>query len=377
MKFSVIGGGPGGLCFAYLMKRSNPMFDITVYEQNRADATYGWGIVFSDIALSFLRDVDPKFHQAFVAHHERCDYMEIVHNGAHVQVHNNHFSRTSRIGQLRMLQDICAAAGVVIRYEMRIDDPAALDADVVVAADGVNSATRTRHADSFRPSFEKRRNKFAWYGTHQLFHPVSLLFRETPHGVFIAHCYQYSPELSTFLVEVDPETWRRAGLDHAGDEESREICAAVFRPELGASALLSNRSLWFGATVVRNENWTHDNIVLIGDACRTVHFSLGSGTRMALQDAIALWQAFREHGRDVPAAFRAYEAARRPGAATFQEAADRSLSWYENVAEKMPLEPVTFAYDYMRRTGRVTHEALRERDPRFIAAYEARARRPA
>ncbi len=372
MKISIVGGGPGGLFLAYLMRKDG-QHEVTVHEQNSAEATYGWGVVFSDVALSFLRDADEAFYRRFIAHHVRCDYMEIVHAGVHVQLGNNHFSRTSRIALLRTLQDACREVDVDLRFGQRVPDPAALaNADVVVAADGYSSGIRTAHADVFRPTVEQRRNKFAWYGTHQLFHSVSLIFRETQWGVFIAHSYQYSRELSTFLVEVDPDTWQRAGLDRKSEEESRRFCGEVFAPELGANELLSNRSQWFGASIVRNERWSHGNVVLLGDACRSVHFSLGSGTRMAMQDSIALCAAFGRHGRNLSAAFADYEAARRPAATNFQAAADRSLAWYESIDTHMKLDPVTFAYEYMRRTGRVTHEALRERDPRFIAAYEAR-----
>ncbi|MBV9529225.1 MAG: FAD-dependent monooxygenase [Sphingomonas sp.] len=372
MKIAVIGGGPGGLYFAYLMKKHDPSHHLTVYEQNAAGATYGWGVVFSDIALSFLREADEEFYKEFTARHERCDYMEVVHKGVHVQLGNNHFSRTARIDLLNILQGACRRIGVDLCFEQRITDLSALSgADIIVAADGANSHVRSLYAEAFRPSVEQRRNKFAWYGTHQLFHPVSLIFRETQHGIFIAHSYQYSRDLSTFLVEVDPETWQRAGLDRKSEEESRHFCGEVFRPELGSNELLSNRSPWFQASIVRNENWTHRNIVLLGDACRSVHFSLGSGTRMALQDAIALHDGLVQNGNDVAAAFRYYEAVRRPATSNFQSAADKSLDWYENVSRKMHLDPVMFAYDYMRRTGRVSHDALRERDPRFIAAYEA------
>lgn len=374
MKITVIGAGPAGLYFSLLAKKHDRSHDIRVIEQNPEGATYGWGVVFSDIGLAFLKDADPEFFAEFTAHHERCDYMEIVHRGHHVQVHGNHFSRTSRIDMLNTLQRACARAGIRIEYGQRIDDVQALAAqcDLLVAADGGNSAVRKQFADHFQPGFEQRRNKFAWYGTHQRFHPVSLIFRENPHGVFIAHSYQYSPTLSTFLVEVDPATWQRAGLDRASEDESRRYCAEVFRAELGSNELLSNRSLWFEANIVKNQRWTHGNIVLLGDALRTVHFSLGSGTRMAMQDAIALQRGLVAHPRDLAAAFAAFEAERRPASSAFQQSAARSLDWYENVADKLHLDPVDFAYDYMRRTGQVTHDDLKARDPFFTAAYEAR-----
>jgi 2-polyprenyl-6-methoxyphenol hydroxylase-like FAD-dependent oxidoreductase len=371
MKIAVIGAGPAGLFFSLLMKKHNPAHQIRVYEQNPADATYGWGVVFSDVALAFLRDADAEFYDEFTANHERCDYMEVIHQGIRVQLHNNHFSRAARIDLLHTLQRACERVGVEVQYRTRVEDVHALPGvDLIVAADGANSAMRKQHDAHFQPTFESRRNKFAWYGTHQLFHPVSLVFRETRHGVFIAHSYQYSKTLSTFLVEVDPETWQRAGLDRMSEEESRRYCADAFRPELGSNELLSNRSLWFQATIVRNANWTHRNIVLLGDALRTVHFSLGSGTRMAMQDAIALHRAIVKHGDDIPGAFAEFEAIRRPASSEFQAAAAKSLDWYENVAAKMALDPVSFACDYMRRTDRVSLDDLRERDPHFVEAYE-------
>ena len=373
MKIDIIGAGPAGLYFALLAKKHDPSHQIRIFEQNPEGATYGWGVVFSDIGLSFLKEADADFYEEFIAHHERCDYMEIVHQGTHVQVHGNHFSRTSRIDMLRVMQQACKRAGIEIEYGRRIEDAGALAAqcDLLVAADGGNSAVRTQMAEHFRPSFVKRRNKFAWYGTHQRFHPVSLIFRETEHGVFIAHSYQYSPELSTFLIEVDPDTWQRAGLDKASEDESRRLCADVFRAELGSNELLTNRSLWFEANIVSNENWHHGNIVLLGDALRTVHFSLGSGTRMAMQDAIALHNGVVAHPGDLPAALAAFRTARSASSSSFQQSASRSLDWYENVAGKMHLDPVSFAYDYMRRTGKVSHEDLQQRDPLFTRAYEA------
>jgi 2-polyprenyl-6-methoxyphenol hydroxylase-like FAD-dependent oxidoreductase len=371
MKIAIIGGGPGGLYFALLAKKQNPRHEVRVYERNPAGATYGWGVVFSDIGLAFLREADEEFFAEFTAGHERCGYMDIVHRDTHVQVHSNYFSRTARIDMLAVLQRACLRAGVEIEFSRAFDSTEALpEADIIVAADGANSTLRTRFAEHFQPQFETRRNKFAWYGTRQLFHPVSLIFRETEHGVFIAHSYQYSKELSTFLVEVDPDTWRRAGQDHMSEEGSRLYCARVFSRDLGSNELLSNRSQWFSANIVRNERWSYKNIVLLGDALRTVHFSLGSGTRMAMQDAIALNQALALHGDDVPTVFAAFEAQRRPASRNFQDAAAKSLDWYENVAGKMGLDPLSFAYDYMRRTDQVTHEDLKQRDPHFAAAYE-------
>lgn len=371
MKINIVGGGPAGMYFAMLMKKHSPRHEIAIYEQNPADATYGWGVVFSDVALSFLKKADEAFYNKFTAGHERCDYMDVVHKGVHVQLRNNHFSRASRIDLLKVLQQECLSLGVKFHFGSRIDDIHTLpEADLIVAADGGNSAVRSQFAEHFKPKFEMRRNKFAWYGTRQLFHPVSLIFRETNDGIFIAHSYQYSKDLSTFLIEISPETWEKTGLDKMTDEESRQYCEKVFAPDLGSNTLMSNRSLWFSANIVSNENWTHQNIVLLGDALRTVHFSLGSGTRMAMQDAIALFESCRTHNSDIPAILDSFVRARKTSSADFQKAAALSLDWYESVEDKMHLDPVSFAYDYMRRTGRVSHEDLKERDPHFIERYE-------
>jgi len=237
-------------------------------------------------------------------------------------------------------------------------------------ADGVNSRTRAQYADAFKPSFVQRRNKFAWYGTSKPFHAVSLIFRETEFGVFIAHSYEYADGMSTFLIETDPQAWARAGLGEMGDADSRAFCEQVFADDLDGHGLLSNKSTWFEAETVKNENWHHENMILIGDALRSVHFSLGSGTRMAMEDSIALYKGLCAHATDIKAAFAHFEASRRSASDRFQLAAAKSLDWYENVGNKLHLDPIGFTYDYMRRTGRVTHEDLRERDPEFIRQYE-------
>ncbi|WP_207004985.1 FAD-dependent monooxygenase [Trinickia mobilis] len=371
MNINVVGGGPGGLFFSYLVKKRFPKWSVRVFEQNAADATYGWGVVFSEVALSFLQHSDPAFFQRFTAGHVLSDHMEIVHRGVHVALRGNRFSRVARLALLQFLHRECQSVGVDLSFNTRIDELDTLrDADMVVVADGVNSRLRSRDAEVFRPSLVRRRNKFAWYGTQQLYGAVSLIFRETPAGVFIAHSYQYSDRLSTFLIETDPQTWERAGLSEMSDEQSRAYCEQVFAEDLAGHGLLSNKSNWFEAVTVKNEIWTHGNVVLIGDALRSVHFSLGSGTRMAMEDAIALFEGVCPHADDVRGAFAHFESARRPASDRFQLAAAKSLDWYENVADKLHLDPISFAYDYMRRTGRVTHEDLRERDPELVLEYE-------
>lgn len=372
MDINIVGGGPGGLFFSYLIKRRFPEWTVRVFEQNDASATYGWGVVFSDVALSFLEKSDPEFFRRFTTRHVRSDHMEIVHRGVRVPIQGNSFSRVARIALLQFLHAECISVGVELRFNSRVDDLTALrQADLVVVADGVNSRTRTQYADAFKPSFVQRRNKFAWYGTSKLFHAVSLIFRETESGVFIAHSYAYSDRMSTFLIETDPLTWARAGLGEMDDVDSRAFCEKVFADDLDGHGLLSNKSAWFEAVTVSNENWHHENMVLIGDALRSVHFSLGSGTRMAMEDSIALYEGLCAHAADLDAAFGYFEASRRSASERFQQAAAKSLDWYENVGDKLHLDPVGFTYDYMRRTGRVTHDDLRRRAPEFIRQYES------
>ena len=371
MRIGIIGGGPAGLYFALLMKKQNPRNDVHVVEQNAPDATYGWGLVFARPTLTFLADSDPGFYADFMKHPEELDTMRIVHRGVAVPVKGNVWARVSRIDMLNSLHRHCVERGVEIDFRSRAADVERFAGyDLVVVSEGAGSPIRAKHADWFGPSVERYRNKFAWYGTEALFPALSLIFRQNEHGIFIAHCYQYSTTHSTFLVECDPESWARARLDHMSDEQSARYCAQVFREDLGGKPLLSNKTQWMSASIVRNARWSHDNVVLLGNALRTVHFSIGSGTRMALQDAIALAKAFERSGEDVAAGLAAFTRARKPGSDDFQESAVKSVLWYENVASIMHLDPLAFAYSYFRRTGKVSHEDLHRMDPTFLAAYE-------
>src|SRR6266545_1931184 len=372
MRIGVIGGGPAGLYFALLMKGRDARHEIHVVEQNPPDATYRWGLVFAAPTLRFLADSDPEFYAELKKDCAELDMMEIGHRGVRVPVRGNRWARVSRISMLNTLQRHCMRRGVEIEFQTRVEDVECFAGfDLIVVADGVTSSIRAKHADWFQPSFERYRNKFAWYGTTALIPALALIFRESEHGIFIAHCYQYSKTHSTFLVECDPQAWSRAGLDRMSDDESLRYCAAVFWDDLDGKPLLSNKSSWFNATIIRNQCWSHDNVVLLGDALRTVHFSIGSGTRMALQDAIALADAVARHGDDVQAGLQEFARRRRPGSDDFQESAIRSILWYENVSAIFHLDPLAFAYSYFRRTGKMSHEDLRRMDPAFIAACEA------
>ena len=253
MRIGVIGGGPAGLYFALLMKARDPRHEIHVMEQNPPDATYGWGLVFAAPTLRLLADSDPEFYADLRKDCAELDTMEIGHRGVRVAVKGNRWARVSRIAMLGTLQRHCLQRGVKIEFQARADDVDCFAGfDLVVVADGVASSIRAKHADWFQPSFERYRNKFAWYGTTALIPALSLIFRQSEHGIFIAHCYQYSPTHSTFLVECDPQAWSRAGLDHMSDEESLRYCAAVFRDDLDGQPLLSNKSSWFNAAIIRN-----------------------------------------------------------------------------------------------------------------------------
>jgi 2-polyprenyl-6-methoxyphenol hydroxylase-like FAD-dependent oxidoreductase len=370
MKINVVGGGPGGLYFALLMKKHDPACRIVVYEQNPQDATYGWGIVLSDRALSFLHRADRHSFADLSAALEIWHDQILILRGERVAVHGSTFSGMQRLAMLQILQKQCADAGVELHFESRVTDlRPLLDCDLLVGADGVNSTVRGAFEERFQPALEKRSNFYAWYGTHQLFDGLSLIFRDSPAGPFVGHAYRYSRTESTFVAECQASTFRAAGLAGLSEDESRRFCEQVFREDLGGHALLSNKSAWGNYTRVSCRHWHYRNVALLGDALRTVHFSIGSGTRTALEDAIALRNACAAH-QVVKTALAAFERARRPAAEQLQGVAYRSILWYEQFGEKMRLPPIVFAYDYMVRGGRLDEEIIRRRDPQFVAAYE-------
>lgn len=373
-RIAVVGGGPAGLLFAKLVKQADPTHEVDVFEQNPSDATYGFGVVLSVIALDILDGVDLDLRRKISEVAEFQDRIVLVHKGTPIALKGNGFLGISRVKLLQLMQDNALNAGARIHFGVRIADPSSFDTyDLVVGADGVNSAVRTSLNDHFRASKEPRLNKWVWYATPKRLDSVGLIFMATKFGTFIAHSYRFSSDLGTFVIECNEDTWRQAGLDRASDEESRSICADIFKDYLEGAPLVSNRSLWFNPEFVTSRNWHYRNVVLIGDALKTVHPSIGSGTRVALQDAIALAKAFDDCKGDVPATFERFERERKSGADTFQSAAMKSILWYESVDHKMNLDPVAFAYDYMMRTGRVDHERLRRIDPEFANLVESRS----
>lgn len=373
MKIAVLGAGPAGLLFSLLVKRRNPSWDVQVFEQNPADATFGFGVVFSQGALAFLERDAPDLHAQLAGRMERWPMQRIVHRDEAVDIDGNGFSAIQRLSLNQFLQDLCRESGVRVDFSRAV---ASLDElgtpDLIVGADGANSLVRRSLEAQFEPRIEWLENRFAWYGTAQVFECLTLTFRENEQGAFVAHHYRYSPAMSTFLVECDAATWRRAGLDAMDEAASRAYCEKVFAPDLGGHALVSNKSVWRQFPLLSNRNWSakvadKTRAVLIGDALRTMHFSIGSGTRSAFEDAIALDRAFGESGDDVPAALVAFERERRPVVEKLHAAANLSSYWYERFTEKMSVSPWQLAYDYMTRSGRISDERLRQMAPQFMS----------
>jgi 2-polyprenyl-6-methoxyphenol hydroxylase-like FAD-dependent oxidoreductase len=367
MRIAVVGAGPAGLLFSLLAKRRFPAWQVEVVEQNPPDATFGFGVVFSQGALAFLERDVPELHRELDARMERWPMQRIVHRDQRVDIDGNGFSAIARLELNRFLGKLCKEAGVEIRFNRTVTALEQLGAaDLVVGADGVNSMLRRAREREFAPHVRWLSNKFVWYGTAQRFDCLTLTFRENADGSFVAHHYRYAPAMSTFIVECDYGSWRRAGFERMSDAESRAYCERVFAADLGGKPLLSNKSIWRQFPLLACRRWSAGNTVLIGDALHTVHFSIGSGTRLAFEDAIALDRAFAEAGEDVPAALAAFERERRPVAEKLLHAASLSSFWYEDFPSKMALEPLDLAYDYMMRSGRMTEERLRETAPAFM-----------
>jgi anthraniloyl-CoA monooxygenase len=374
MKIHVVGGGPAGLYFASLMKKAWPQTRITVFERNRPDDTFGFGVVFSDETLATFEGYDRESYRAIIGHFAYWDDIEIHFRGTTHRIGGNGFCGCARATLLKILSRRARSLGVDIKYQSEVSplDPAILDADLVVAADGSNSRLRETFADKFKPSIVLRPNFFSWMGSTRPFDAFTFFFRETEHGIFIAHCYQYEPQCSTWIIETDPQTFARAGLERLDEGASARFVEGLFAAELGGHRIITNRSIWRNFPSIRCERWVADNVVLIGDAKATAHFSIGSGTKLAMEDAIALYEAFRSTGgRDVAAALSHFETSRRDEVEKTQHSADVSLVWFEHVNRFWNMHPTRFAFGLMTRSKAITYDNLALRAPEFVKKADA------
>jgi anthraniloyl-CoA monooxygenase len=366
VKIVCIGGGPGGLCLALLAKKADPRRDVLVVERNPPDVTFGFGVVFSDETLDNLAAADRPLYDAITAEFVRWTAIDVHGRGGRVRSEGHGFAGVGRAALLGLMRR--RAEGLGVRFEFGREAKGPEDfagADLVVACDGVNSATRAARAAAFRPSFDRRRCRYVWLGTSLPLSTFSFFFVETEHGIFQAHAYRYDRETSTFIAECDEATWLAAGLDRAGEAETLAYLERAFAAHLGGHRLRANRSAWLNFATLRNEAWHDGNVVLLGDAAHTAHFSIGSGTKLAIEDAIALAAALSREPA-VGAALAAYEAERRPVVERTQKAAQDSLVWFEGARRYWGLDPLTFALSLLTRSKRVTYENLRLRDPGLI-----------
>ena len=372
MKVNVIGGGPGGLFAALLLKKDDPARRIEVYERNRPGDTFGFGVVFSDATLDEVAEADPETFRAIRERFHHWDDIHIHYQDELLRSAGHGFAGLSRRALLLVLHRRCREVGVGLHFEAGIDDLAPyLDADLVIGADGLNSLVRERFAEAFEPAVDLRPNRFVWLGTNRPFPAFTFYFREDEHGLWRVHAYQYNASgKSTFIVEATEETWRRAGMDTASEEEAVSFLSRLFAEELEGYPLIRNRSLWRQFPTIVNRRWSAGNVVLIGDAAHTAHFSVGSGTRLAMLDGIALAEAMRgvggTGGSGLADRLAAYENERRRPVESLQRAAQASLQWFEDTERYFRLEPVQFGFSLLTRSLRISHENLRERDPEFV-----------
>ncbi|UCG76925.1 MAG: bifunctional salicylyl-CoA 5-hydroxylase/oxidoreductase [Gemmatimonadota bacterium] len=382
MRFVSVGGGPAGLFFAILMKEADPAHEILVLERNRPDDTFGFGVVFSDATMAEIGEAEPRAYEEIRQRFYHWDDIDIHYRGEVLSSTGHGFAGLSRQTLLRILQERCVELGVDLRFEAEVEDlrPYA-DADLILAADGVNSRIRSEYAEPLGPTVDLRPNRFVWLGTTKPFPAFTFYFKPTDAGLWRVHAYQYAEEesaeaerlngISTFIVETTEETWRAAGMDRASEEETLRFCEGLFTDELDGHPLIGNLSVWRSFPTVTCDRWHHGNIVLVGDAAHTAHFSVGSGTRLAMIDAIELSRSIGRHRGDIARALQEYEEARRPAVASLQRAAKTSMLWFEGTERYMDDEPIQFAFNLLTRSLRITHENLRARDPAFLERVDA------
>jgi anthraniloyl-CoA monooxygenase len=367
MKILTVGGGPGGLYASLLLKKLNPAHQITLLERNPAGATYGWGVVFSSLTLTAFREADYPTYRDITDQFVIWDPIDVRFRGELLRCGGHTFAGMSRRKLLNILAERCRELGVDLQFQAELTDFATFpNYDLVIAVDGINSLIRKTYAHVFKPSLRVGQARYIWFGTHKVFDSFTFIIKENEHGLFQAHIYPFDGTTCTFIVECDEATWLKTGLDPLDEAASIAYCEALFADDLGSQHLLSNKSTWMNFIEVKNKTWGHENMVLLGDAAHTAHFSIGSGTKLAMEDAIALANAFEVHSDNVKAAVKAYELDRRPRVEIIQQAAEESQSYFETLKRYRHLEPMQFAFHLLTRSGRLTYDNLRLRDSYFV-----------
>jgi anthraniloyl-CoA monooxygenase len=371
VRYAVLGGGPAGLYFALLAKKANPGDEVRVVERNPPDATFGWGVVFSEETLGSLRDADYETYTEIGESFARWNAIDIYYRDTRIRSRGHVFTGISRKVLLNILQRRCLALGVDIEFEREIRDLVELEgADLIIGADGINGLVRRTYAEAFKPQLAVHPTKYVWFGGDLPLDAFTFIFRRNDDGLFQVHAYPFDAHTCTFIVECPEEAWRRAGLESASEAESIAYCEALFQPELRGRRLMSNRSLWINFATLRQESWHHGNVVLLGDAAHTAHFSIGSGTKLAMEDSIALVDALRRH-HNLEAAINDYEMERQPVVERFQEAALESSSYFEHVARYAQFDPRQFAFNLLTRSRRITYINLTQRDPELVRTVDS------
>src|SRR5579885_2074018 len=370
MKIVILGGGPAGLYAGILIKKANPAHDITIIERNPADVTYGWGVVFSDRTLASFQRADFPTYQQIASRFVIWDAIDTRYRGETIRCGGHIIASISRKALLRILQRRCAILGVTIQFNHEIKDLISLPAfDLLIACDGINSLVRTTYAPIFKPTITPGKARYIWLGTNKVLDAFTFIFRENEHGLFQVHAYPFSGTGSTFIVECDEASWLKAGLDKADEAQTLTYCEQLFADDLSGARLLSNNSRWINFPTLKTQRWQHQNVVLVGDAAHTAHFSIGSGTKLAMEDAIALTNALTQH-HDLETALKAYEMERQPVVETFQRAAQESQTYFETLKRYLGLEPMQFTFQLLTRSGRITYDDLRLREIHFVEAVD-------